>query len=200
MNNLEVVLAHSTILYKQSISQALSSFDNIEIVGQARYYEELIKVANSRFPDVVVARENILTPPGRAEKILSLAFKPKTIILTTNSEKPLTKNTASLVYFYENGYLIDLYRTIISLIQGKAYAQPATIKTVLSYLRTLEDSGITGEELLFALRKDDLAIMIDIILGKSFEELLSKYELSANELNKKISDLTHNLKQIPLKT
>lgn len=186
---IRVIVAHPETLYKQALSTGLSMFKDIIVVDQARYYEELLNLIQDETPNVVVADETIFGSPERlnktAQKYPDIIF----VILTRDEDKALKNAKLNQKFFLTYGYLIDLYRLIKLSMEEKTFAQPAVIKKVLSKLRRLEDSGINLESFILKLDKKKIGIVIDIILGKSFDEICFKHNLSPDALDKEIKKI-----------
>jgi DNA-binding NarL/FixJ family response regulator len=183
---IRVIIAHPETLYKQALSTSLSMFNDIIVVEQARYYEELMNLIQDEMPNVVVADESVFGSPERFSKIAQKYPDIIFVSLTRDEEKALKPGKLNQKFFLTYGYLIDLYRLIKLSIEEKTFAQPAVIKKVLSKLRRLEDSGMNLESFILKLDKKKIGIVIDIILGKSFDEICFKHNLSPDELDKEI--------------
>jgi DNA-binding NarL/FixJ family response regulator len=183
---IRVIIAHPETLYKQALSTSLSMFNDIIVVEQARYYEELMNLIQDEMPNVVVADESVFGSPERFSKIAQKYPDIIFVSLTRDEEKALKPGKLNQKFFLTYGYLIDLYRLIKLSIEEQTFAQPAVIKKVLSKLRRLEDSGMNLESFILKLDKKKIGIVIEIILGKSFDEICFKHNLSPDELDKEI--------------
>lgn len=193
---INVVVAHPEILYKQALSNALALFEDVNVVNQARYYEELINIIKKELPDFVVASVDLFGNNQRIIETASMFPEVNFIILTRRSEEAISKLRENVHGFLTFGYLIDLYRLMQFTLENKKFAQPAVIKDVLSHIKRLEESGISTETLLFDLDRRKLSIIVDIILGKSFEEICYHHKLSAEELNEQIEKILEVIKRL----
>lgn len=196
MPQIKVVVAHPEVLYKQALANSLSLFENITVVNQARYYDEVLNIIKNELPDFVIASQDIFGTRQRIVEAADLYPNINFIILTKRSEDALTNLRPNVQGFLTFGYLIDLYRMIILSAENKKFAQPAVIKNVLSNLRKLEETGIATETLLFDLDQKKLSILVDIILGKGFEEICFKHNFTADELNLEIEKILDTIKSL----
>lgn len=192
---IRLIVAHHETLYKQALSSSLSMFKDVMVVEQARYFEELIELIETEKPDVVVADESIFGEENRAKKTAEKYPDIIFALLTKDEEKALKISKDNLKYFLTYGYLIDLYRLIKLSLEEKEFAQPAVIKNVLSRLRNLEDSGFSLDSFILKLDKRKIAIVIDIILGKSFDEICLKHTLTPEDLNKEIEKILSTINE-----
>lgn len=48
--SLRIVVAHPEIIYKQALSSALELFEDLTVVNQARYYDELLNIVQRELP------------------------------------------------------------------------------------------------------------------------------------------------------
>lgn len=120
MEKIGIIVAHKITLYKQALAEALKKFSDITIPGQARFLDELIKTVNEAKARVIVAQEEIFSGKDPQKIINQLAFSPYAVLLTDDPHRALeTTSKGKIVYFYTGGYLIDLYRTIKSLVEKK---------------------------------------------------------------------------------
>lgn len=81
-------------------------------------------------------------------------------------------------------------------MKKKTIAQPAAFREVLNYLRSLEEQGVTTEQILLTFNKDDLSIIIDILRGKSYEEIIASHKFSEIEMEKKIDRILKKMNKI----
>ncbi len=189
-----VAVAHEEVLYKQSLASALSLFNDLVLVGQARYLEELEGLVESEWPDVVVASEQLFGTENRIKEVCMSFPRTNFIILTKDPEKALARPEKNFYYFLTMGYLIDLYRIIKLSLEERNYPQQAVIKNVFSHLKRLEDSGKDIDTFLLSLDKKKITLLIDIILGKGPEELCYKHNLTSEELDKILESLLKDIK------
>lgn len=193
---IRVVVAHPEILYKQALSNALSLFNEIIVVNQARFYEELLSIIRNETPDFVVASFEIFVTEQRVVEAAEAFPHVNFILLTKRSEDALKCIKENVQSFLTFGYLVDLYRMMLLTVENRKFAQPAVIKNVLSSLRKLEESGVTTETLLLDLDQKKLSILVDIILGKSFDEICYNQKLKPDELSKEIEKIIEVMKNL----
>lgn len=197
MDNIRVLVAHKSTLYKQSLVEALEKFKEFKVVGQARFFDELIRTAKDVKAKVVIAEEDIFPKTDINRIFIEFSLAPYTVILTNDPHRALKSNFKNrVVFFYTDGYLIDLYRTIKALVEEKTIAQPATFKQVLNYMRILEEQGIRSEELFLAFNKEELSMIIDIIRGKSFNEIIAQQKTNEEEIKQRIDKILKKMSEI----
>lgn len=194
--SLRIVVAHPEIIYKQALSSALELFEDLTVVNQARYYDELLNIVQRELPDFVIASEEVFGNIQRLRDVADEYHGVNFIVLTKKSEDALTDVRPNVHGFLTFGYLIDLYRLIKSIVENKKFAQPAVIKNVLSTLRKMEESGISTETLLLGLDQKKVSILVDIILGKSFDEICFKHEMEPEELNAQIEKIIQSVRSL----
>ncbi len=197
MDNIRVLVAHKRTLYKQSLVEALKKFNELKIIGQARFFDELVKTAKEAKAKVIIVEEDIF--PGKdINRILSeFSLAPYTVILTNDPHRALRSNLKNrIAFFYVDGYLIDLYRTIKALVEEKTIPQPATFKQVLNYMRILEDQGMTSEQLFLTFNKEELNLIIDIIRGKSYNEIIESQKINEKEIEVRIDKILKKMSEI----
>jgi DNA-binding NarL/FixJ family response regulator len=193
---LRVVVAHNEILYKQALARALSLFDEIIVVGEARYYEEILEAIEKNGPEFVVADKKIFGHANRIEKLARAYPKINFIILTTKHEDLINNQLPNVQYFLTLGYLVDLLRLIMLTAENKKFAQPALIKNVLSNIKKLEESGISTDTLFLEFDQKKISIIIDLILGKSFDDICYSQRLTPEELNKEIEIINNVIQKL----
>lgn len=195
MQNIRVLVAHETTLYRQALCEALRTFPDLRILPPARYFEEALRLIGAHNAQVIVSDRTTFSGPKARNALAQFAWNPALIVLTDDPEESFATDESGY-YFFTHGYLIDLYRTIKAVARGTSYIQPASVKNVLSRLRLLEESGITSEALVLALGQEDLRLVIDIIRGKSFEDIAHELSLSDAELEKRLAKLSRKLSEI----
>lgn len=192
----KVLIAHPEILYKQLLASALSTFADIEVVGESRHLDELVSGIRSYRPDVAIVEESIFSDEKQIGRLLSGHPELHIILLTREAEKTISTRFDRLSYFYSGGYLIDLYRAIDLIVKGKVIAQPALVKSILGKLRSLEDEGKQLDAMLITFNREKLKVLIDIIFGKSYEEIQLRHGYSEAELESLLKEIVQDLENL----
>lgn len=193
-----VLVAHPEVLYKQLLVATLSAFPDINVVGESRYFDELLRDVKSYKPDIVLSAEDIFPDKKQLDTLLNKYRNLHLILLTREAEKPLSVKNRRLSYFYTGGYVIDLYRAIDLALRGRTIAQPALIKNVLSKLRSLEEEGLELDAMLITFDREKLKVLIDIIFGKSYEEIQSRHGYNEKELELLLNEIIKDLEKLSL--
>jgi|GEM_PF-4814229 len=193
---LRLVIGHPQIIYKQALRYALELFGETIVVGEARYYEELLMQLKKNGPDFVIADKSIFGSSNRLQKTARSNPRTNFIVLTDKEEEILSNALPNVQFFLTLGYLIDLYRLIILTAENKKFAQPAVIKILLSNIKKLEEIGISTDTLFLEFDRKQISILIDVILGKSFDDILYKTGLTPEELNREIDLIIKTIHKI----
>lgn len=196
MPDFRVLVAHEVTLYRQALCDALRAYSDIALTPPARHFDEASRIIVEYHPQVIVS-DTATFAGERAERLVrSFSWGPTLIVVTDEPEPAFAHEGDQVLYFYSHGYLVDLYRMIRASGMRKPFVQPAPLKNLLSYLRALEERGLSSEQLVLALDREELRIVIDIIRGKDSDEIAKElsldeavFELRMRQLLRKIQTL-----------
>ncbi|MBA3582062.1 MAG: response regulator [Gammaproteobacteria bacterium] len=164
-------------LVRAGVVRLLSDVPEIEVIGQCSSGEDALKACQEKFPDVVLMDLHMPGMGGMeaAKRIIDRYKKTRVIILTAESETPISKHT---IKFGVAGYLTkgcdldEMIRAIKQVCVGQRYISPVVAqKLALSIL----DGDMSP---LDRLSKREIEVLIRISQGFSNRHIAEELHLS----------------------
>jgi DNA-binding NarL/FixJ family response regulator len=134
-----VVLADDHPTFRRGLRALLESLDGVEVVGEARDGEEVVALASTLTPDVVVMDLNMPGTNGveATRRIVAVQPSVAVLVLTMLDED---ESVFSAMRAGARGYVVkgadtdDVLRALESVARGDVVFGPAVANRVLSYL------------------------------------------------------------------
>jgi len=135
-NEIRVLIADSHDLFRQGLSSLLSRQPGIVVVGEARDGDEVMEMAKSLNPDVLLIEMHMHRSEGLPTVLRLIEAHPSTsVAILTSSEEDSDLLAAVKAgvkgYMLKNSSLDDLVRAVQALAQGGAYFSSTMFTKVL---------------------------------------------------------------------
>lgn len=129
MSRIRLLLADDHPLIREGFKSLLTKSENFEIVGIAENGKELVELAGTLSPDVVLSDINMPVMNGlqAVEEINKLYPHIRTVILTMHEEREYIIKALKLGvqgYILKNIERFDLEKAIVAIFEGDKYFSP----------------------------------------------------------------------------
>lgn len=192
MDTIRILIADDQTITRSGLQTLLAASENIEVIGEARDGEEVIKLAASLQPDVILMD---LRMPGvngiEATRRIHRTSPHISILVLTVFEDDTSVFPAIRAgargYLLKNTEMDELLRAIRTVASGGAIFSPGIAQKVLGYLTAPapEVSGDIFDELTVRERE----ILELIAKGKTNAEIAAILNLSAKTVSNYISNV-----------
>lgn len=150
MKKIRLVLADDHPLIREGFKSLLQMNERFEIVGIAENGKELIELAGSLLPDVILADINmpVITGLDALETLSKLYPDIKLIVLTMHEEREYVMHALKIGaqgYLLKNIERLDLEKAIISIFEGGKYFSPIVTNILAEVVMRPSQSNVTAE-------------------------------------------------------
>lgn len=187
MPNITVLLAEDHHVVRKGISTLLSLEKDIDLVGEAKDGEEVVKMAKSLCPDVVVTDITmpLLNGIDAVRKIKKYAPETKVLILTMHSKEQYIRQAlkeGATGYLLKESTYEELIDAIRKVHKGDVVLSPSISKFVLNeYIkRGPSEHDIDSLDLLTDRERQILRLIAE---GKTNKEIAIHLSISKSTVN-----------------
>jgi DNA-binding NarL/FixJ family response regulator len=182
MEKIRILLADDHTVMRSGLRLLLERQPNLTVVGEAADGRQIVELADTQDPDVVVmdiampnlngieaARQIVARNPRVAVAILSMHCDESYVIRSLKA--------GAKAYLLKDSAESDLIQAIFAISHGKSFFSPAISKILMEdYMRQLEDKGIEDTyELLTTREREILQLVAE---GKTNKEVANLLNLS----------------------
>jgi two-component system response regulator DevR len=183
MSKIKIFIVDDHAIVRMGLKALLSSYAEMEVVGEAGTSAEALRGVTSLQPDVVLMDVRIPGEGGiETTRQITRQFPSiKVVILTSYADDELVR---SAIMAGAAGYVLkqanpdNLLRAITAAHQGEALLDPATTARLLSHVREAERKA--EEDAFRDLTDRELDILVEVARGKTNAEIGRSLNLSEN--------------------
>lgn len=199
MDKIKVVIADDEKLVVDGLKIILETYDDIEVVGEARNGEEAFKVCRKKCPDVVLMDIRMPKCDGvLGTKLIKKEFKDiKILILTTFND---VKYIHEALKYGASGYILKdsdydlIYEGIKAAFKGNVVINPEVASKIISENGEYnKKSFLENVKEQYGLSDKEINIIREIASGLSNKEISEKLFLSEGTIKNNISTIFSKL-------
>ena len=195
MNPIRVIIVDDHPTVRRGLISLLSSYPDIEIVGEFEDGMMALRAVEEHCPDVVLLDIQLPGPNGVDIALLMTQKKPETkiIILTAfdNDEYLIGALSAGAhAYLLKNSSNETVVETIRQVHQGKRLLSPSLVDPVIRQLQTLARAHVRRE---FQLTEEEVKAMKMIASGATNEEIAKEMFWSDRTAKRKVEEIIGKL-------
>ena len=200
INRIKVLVADSAPIFAFGLSQALSTGERIEVIGQAYDGQEVIDKTDKLRPDIVVMDLNLSGLDGiKVTEILrEIHPEVKVIVLAPleNSENFLEDVIAAGAkgFLSKNVSTVELVKGIIATADIGAAISPTMIPSLMAKMAKLSEGGAEKQEVRILLSAREREIIELVAAGMGNHEIAETLFISENTVKGHIRRITDKLK------
>lgn len=202
-NRIKVILVEDHVIVRDGIKLILQSEENIEIIGEASSYKELISILEIKIPDILIM--DISLPDVSGIEITSRLKHShpeiKVIILSMHIKEDFIFNSikaGTRGYLPKNTTKSDLICAVNTVSKGGEFYSPEVSNIVLkSYIRKIKDLPDENEDFTKKLTKREEELLKMFVLGESNKDIADKLFISTRTVE---SHKNHIMNKLNLDT
>jgi DNA-binding NarL/FixJ family response regulator len=192
---IRVLIVDDHPMVRRGLRSLLSSYSDIEVVGEAEDGTAALQAATELYPHVILLDIQMFGVDGIeiASRILRNAPQVKIIILTAydNDEYVLGAFRAgAYAYLLKNSSDETVVETIRLVQQGRRLLSPSLMDQVLRQLHILAQAQASGEH---KLSQDEVHVLAQIANGATNEEIAREIHWSERTVKRKIEEIAIKL-------
>ena len=196
-NSIKVLVADSAPIFAFGLSQALSTGDRIEVVGQAHNGQEVIDKTAELGPDIIVMEANLSGHDGIkvTEMLRELYPEVKVIILAPpESAESLLESAigaGAKGFLSKNVSTVELVKGIIETADVGAAISPMMIPLLMA---KLSEGGVEKQEVRIPLSAREREVIELVAAGMGNHEIAETLFISENTVKGHLRRITDKLK------
>ena len=192
--SIRILIADDHAIIRKGLRALLQTEDGIEIVGEARDGEEVVKAANQLHPDVILM--DLVMPPldgvEAIHKILLAQPEIRVLVLTSFATEdkifPIIK-AGAMGYLLKDTYPEDLIRAIRQVYQGESSLHPMVARKLLLKFATPEERNTISEPL----SKREIVVIQLVAQGLSNQQISKQLTISEATVRTHVSRILNKL-------
>jgi DNA-binding NarL/FixJ family response regulator len=192
METIRVLIADDQAITRSGLKALLTSLENLEVIGEARDGEEVVKLADDLEPDVILMDLRMPVLNGiEATRRIHRAQPHIGILVVTVFEDDTSVFPA--IRAGARGYLLkntdqqELLRAIQTVANGGAIFSPGIAQRVMQYLTT--PTAPVPKQVFDELTKRERSILEHLAQGSSNAEIAEKLGISSKTVSNNISNI-----------
>ncbi len=198
MSKIKLIIVDDHQVIRDGIKLGLKFDKNIEVIGEAECYEELMGLLEKTTPDIIILDIGL---PGKngVEITEEISSKYKILIFSASDDAEMVVNAiqaGAKGFLQKKSFITEIDKAIHSIVNGEEYiTEEISNKLLVEYINKKVDVK-TPPDLLNKLTKRELEIMKEIASGLSYKEIGEKLFISARTVE---THKTHIMQKLNLK-
>ena len=196
---IRVLLADDQALFLEGLRAVLSTYDGIDVVGEAPNGSEAVRLAGVLRPDVVLLdlRMPVLDGAEATRRIVAMTPAPRVIALTTFDDDASVfevLRAGALGYLLKDTQSAKLVEAIEAAARGESILQPRVATRLLTEFARLGAQPRRDPAATLGLSEREVAVLRLLGRGVSNKEIASDLDITEGTVK---NHLTSNLRQAP---
>ena len=191
-----MLLADDHAMFREGMSEMLTTDEDIEVVGEAENGQEAVKLVRKLKPDVVILdiEMPVMGAQAALTRMLRISPLPKVIIVTVFADPRLVRELlgrGANAYLSKSASTQDLITTVHSVARGQ-YEDNVILSVPRGALDATENNAAGDQS--SPLSRREMEILFSVARGMSNKQVAEKLHLSVTTVKRHLSNIYEKLK------
>jgi DNA-binding NarL/FixJ family response regulator len=191
-----VLLADDHAMFREGMSEMLTTDEDIEVVGEAENGQEAVELVRKLKPDVVILdiEMPVMGAQAALTRMLRISPLPKVIIVTVFADPRLVRELlgrGASAYLSKSASTQDLITTVHSVARGQ-YEDNVILSVPRGALDAAENNAARDES--SPLSHREMEVLISVARGMNNKQVAEKLHLSVTTVKRHLSNIYEKLK------
>lgn len=183
-------------MFREGMSEMLSTDEEIEVVGEAENGQEAVELVRKLKPDVVILdiEMPVMGAQAALTRMLRISPLPKVIIVTVFADPRLVRELlgrGASAYLSKGASTQDLITTVHSVARGQ-YEDNVILSVPRGALDVAENNAAGDES--SPLSRREMEVLISVARGMNNKQVAEKLHLSVTTVKRHLSNIYEKLK------
>ncbi len=191
-----MLLADDHAMFREGMSEMLTTDEDIEVVGEAENGQEAVELVRKLKPDVVILdiEMPVMGAQAALTRMLRISPLPKVIIVTVFADPRLVRELlgrGASAYLSKSASRQDLITTVHSVARGQ-YEDNVILSVPRGALDVAENNAAGDES--SPLSRREMEVLISVARGMNNKQVAEKLHLSVTTVKRHLSNIYEKLK------